>query len=71
MMDDCEDVILDHLRHIEAKVDGLQEDIRELGNRLTGIEAELAHLIRDRSGVLQARVELQTRLDHMENQIDG
>ena len=70
-MDNCEDVILDYLRHIEAKVDNLQEDMREVGNCLTGIEAELAYLVRDWRGVLSARVELQTRLGHMEKQIDG
>ncbi len=44
MTENIENLILDHLRAIRADISGIKEDMREIKQRLTSLEAAVAGL---------------------------
>ncbi|MDS4039640.1 MAG: hypothetical protein RKP20_00475 [Candidatus Competibacter sp.] len=47
MTDDVENLILEHLRAIRSDIGGIKDDVREIRQRLTSLEATVAGLRRD------------------------
>ncbi len=47
MTDNVENLILEHLRAIRADIGGIKDDVREIKQRLTTLEAAVAGLRRD------------------------
>ena len=45
--DDVENLILEHLRAIRSDIGGIKDDVREIRQRLTSLEATVAGLRRD------------------------
>ena len=46
MADNIENLILEHLRAIRSDIGGLKDDVREIKQRLTSLEAAIAGLRR-------------------------
>ena len=55
-MADTDNVVLEHLRHIRAAVDGLRDDMREVKGRLGILESQYASL--------------SNRLDRMDGRVE-
>jgi predicted nuclease with TOPRIM domain len=55
-MAEGDNIVLEHLRHIRAAVDGLREDMREVKGRLGILENQYANL--------------STRLDRMDGRVE-
>jgi len=43
-MAEPDNIVLEHLRHIRSAVDGTRDDVRELKQRIGGLEREMAHV---------------------------
>ena len=43
-MDETDNIVLEHLRHIRSAVDGLRDDMREVKGRLGILESQYANL---------------------------
>ena len=52
MTDNVENLILEHLRAIRADIGGIKDDVRDIKQRLTSLEAAVAGLRRDNSNLL-------------------
>jgi predicted nucleic acid-binding Zn-ribbon protein len=60
---ETENLVLEHLRHIRAAVDGLREDMREVKSRLGILESQYASLS-NRLDRMDSRVErIEKRLE--------
>ncbi|MDO9411005.1 MAG: hypothetical protein Q7T81_00330 [Pseudolabrys sp.] len=65
-MTEAERLVLEHLRHIRAAVDGLRDDMREVKSRLGILENQYASLS-NRIDRMDARVErIEQRLELIE-----
>ena len=70
MTDDTTNIVLEHLRHIRARVDGLTDDMRQVILRLGAIERHVAGLhISDVSQNAEIDM-LKTRLDRVERRLE-
>jgi predicted nuclease with TOPRIM domain len=62
-MTEAESIVLEHLRHIRAAVDGLRDDMRDVKGRLGTLESQYA-ILSNRLDRLDARVErIERRLE--------
>lgn len=52
MVDNVENLILEHLRAIRADIGGIKDDVREIKQRLTSLEAAVAGLRRDNANFM-------------------
>ena len=70
MTDETTNIVLEHLRHIRARVDGLTDDVRQVILRLGAIERHVAGLhISDVSQ--NAEIDLiKTRLERVERRLE-
>ena len=70
MADETTNIVLEHLRHIRARVDGLTDDVRQVILRLGAIERHVAGLhISDVSQNAEIDM-LKTRLDRVERRLE-
>jgi len=70
MADETTNIVLEHLRHIRARVDGLTDDVRQVILRLGAIERHVAGLhITDVSQNAEIDM-LKTRLDRVERRLE-
>jgi tetrahydromethanopterin S-methyltransferase subunit G len=70
MTDETTNIVLEHLRHIRARVDGLTDDVRQVILRLGAIERHVAGLhISDVSQNAEIDM-LKTRLDRVERRLE-
>jgi hypothetical protein len=51
MTDNIENLILEHLRVIRADIGGIKDDVREVKQQLTSLEAAVAGLRRDNANL--------------------
>ena len=63
MADEPDNIILQYLRRIDAKVDHLADDVRDLKVRMTAVEEGLA-------GVHRRIDRVENRLDRIERRLD-
>lgn len=62
-MTEAENIVLEHLRHIRAAVDGLRDDMRDVKGRLGTLETQYA-MLSNRLDRLDARIErIERRLE--------
>jgi hypothetical protein len=65
-MADTDNIVLEHLRHIRAAVDGLRDDMREVKGRLGILESQYAS-VSNRLDRMDGRVErIEQRLSLVE-----
>jgi tetrahydromethanopterin S-methyltransferase subunit G len=70
MTEETTNIVLEHLRHIRAPVDGLTDDMRQVILRLGAIERHVAGLhISDVSQNAEIDM-LKTRLDRVERRLE-
>lgn len=62
-MTEAENIVLEHLRHIRAAVDGLRDDMREVKQRVGALETEVAQC--------NVRIaELSNRTDRLSDRVE-
>lgn len=69
MADEPGTLVLVDLRRLDAKMDDVREDIRDMKARLIRVEAELGRLVRDRGEDMEARVHLPVQVDRLRDEI--
>ena len=70
MSDDPENLILDYLRRLDAKVDRLGEVMAEIKTRMTSLEISVAKLHSDFAGQSLRMDRIEARLDRIEKRFD-
>ncbi len=69
MSSDPENLTLVFLRRIDAKIDTLALDLRELKERVSGVEIGLTSVRRDIAGLAETDARLQVSLDRMRDDV--
>lgn len=69
MVDDPDDLVLVYLRRIDAKVDAMAQDIRELKERVSSLELAVASVRRDIAVLAETDARLQNAVDRMREDI--
>jgi hypothetical protein len=70
MMEETTNLVLEHLRHIRARVDGLTDDMRQVILRLGAVERHVAGLHISDVGQ-NAEIDLiKTRLERVERRLE-
>ena len=69
-MDDTSNLILEHLRHIRAKVDQTADDVSVLKARMTSVESQLAGLHTDMAILHKRGDGVDARLERIERRLD-
>ena len=70
MADNVENLILEHLRAIHADIGGIKEDVREIKQRLTSLEAAVAGLRRDNANLYSDVIDQQARYDRLAERVE-
>jgi hypothetical protein len=74
MTAETENLVLEHLRHIRADIDGLRLDVRDVKHRLTALEITTANFAAAEAGhyaATAARADrTDERLDRIERRLD-
>lgn len=65
MSDEPENIVLVYLRRMDANIQELRGDMRDIKTRLVLIEGELGRLVRDRGEDMESRAHLQARVDRL------
>lgn len=65
MVDDPENLTLVFLRRIDAKLDALTPDVRELKDRISAVELGLTAVRRDIAALAETDARLQGSMDRM------
>ena len=68
MVDDPDNLVLVYLRRIDAKVDAIAQDIRELKERVSSVEVAVASVRRDIAVLAETDARLQN-VDRMREDI--
>jgi outer membrane murein-binding lipoprotein Lpp len=69
MAEDPENLALVFLRRIDAKIDGLTLDVRELKERTSAVELGLTSVRRDIAALAETDARLQVSLDRMRDDV--
>ena len=70
MADSIENLILEHLRAIRADIGGIKEDMREIKQRLTSLEAAVVGLRRDNANLYGDVIDQQARYDRLVERVE-
>ena len=70
MTDNVENLILEHLRAIRADISGIKDDVREIKQRLTSLEAAVAGLRRDNANLYGDMADHHTRYDRLAERME-
>ncbi|MER2527518.1 MAG: hypothetical protein ABTR07_06290 [Candidatus Competibacter denitrificans] len=70
MAESVENLILEHLRAIRADIVGIKEDVREIKQRLTSLEAAVAGLRRDNANLYGDVIDQHARYDRLAERIE-
>ncbi|HHW77103.1 MAG TPA: hypothetical protein GX399_08785 [Xanthomonadaceae bacterium] len=70
MVDNVENLILEHLRAIRADIGGIKDDVREIKQRLTSLEAAVAGLRRDSANLYGDVIDQQARYDRLAERLE-
>ncbi len=65
-----DNLVLEHLRHLRAAMDGLRDGMGEVKHRLTAVEIGIAGMRRDDAGLAEAVAHLGARCDRMSERLD-
>jgi len=68
MSDEAENLVLVFLRRLDAKIDGLQADVRELKQRVTTVAHQIARVVATEASHYAS---LSSRLDRIEDRLAG
>ncbi len=69
MNNNIDSLVLEHLRHIRAKVDQISEDINELKNRTSGLESSIVLVKREVTQGDETDARQQVSLDKLSERI--
>ena len=69
MADEPENLVLVYLRRIDAKVDALAGEVREVKDRLSAVEVGLASVRRDLGSLAEADARLQMSFDRLRDDV--
>ena len=69
-MENAENLILEHLRAIQAHVAGIREDIQKVKQRLSGVKAGVGDLKRDKRDLYTENAIQYVRYDHLASKIE-
>jgi len=70
MSDEPENLTLVYLRRIDANIQELRSDVRDVRNRVTLIESQLGRLLRDRGDDFESRAHLQAQVDRLREELE-
>jgi len=70
MVDEPDSIVLAYLRRMDAKLDNLVEDMRDVKRRITSLEAQVANLHGDFAGQSSRMDRLEVRMERMEQRLD-
>lgn len=65
-----ENLILEHLRGIRADIGGIKDDVREIKQRLTSLEAAVVGLRRDNANLYGDVIDQQARYDRLAERVE-
>ena len=70
MSDQPDNIMLVYLRRIDARLERMEEDVRDLKRRMTLVEEGMGHIAQSYAG-LQLRMDrIENRLDRIERRLD-
>ena len=69
-MAELDNIVLEHLRHIRAAVDGLRDDMREVKQRIGSLETEVAQVNLKLAEVSNRVDRLANRIERIEKRLD-
>jgi phage shock protein A len=67
MSDNPPNLVLEHLRHLRAAMDGLRDDVRELKHRMSSVEQQIANALASETNHY---VTVSNRLDRVGDRLD-
>ena len=70
MTENMENLIIEHLRHIRARVDRNAEDMSDLKLRLSNVESAMVHVKREASSGDETDARQQVSLDRLADRIE-
>ena len=70
MADEPENLVLQYLRRIDAKLDRVIEDVQDLKVRMTNVEERLAAVEMSIAGIQRRIDRVELRLDRIEKRLD-
>ncbi|MCB1824391.1 MAG: hypothetical protein KDJ54_07375 [Candidatus Competibacteraceae bacterium] len=70
MADNIENIILEHLRAIRADIGSIKNDVREIKQRLTSLEAAVAGPRRDNSNLYGNVIDQHARYDRLVERVE-
>lgn len=70
MTDETDNLVLEHLRHIRARVDGIADTQAEHGHRLNRIESAIAGLRRESASDAENAAEQSARIDRLAERME-
>jgi archaellum component FlaC len=70
MTQETENLVLEHLRHIRAKVDKIETEIDDLKHRTTRVELAIVALRRDFNDTFETTVRQQSALDRLSERVE-
>ena len=70
MADEPESLVLVYLRRIDAKVDAMAQDIRELKERVSSLEIAVASVRRDIAVLAETDARLQYAVDRLRDDVN-
>lgn len=70
MTENVENLVLEHLRHIRARVDQIAEDVNLVKHRLTSLESQAANIHSDMA-IIHLRIDqVDQRMNRIERRLD-
>ena len=69
MADEPENPMLVYLRRIDAKIDGVAAEVREVRDRVTAVEIGLAGIRRDIGALAETDARLQASVDRLRDEM--
>ena len=70
MVDNVENLILEHLRAMRADISTIKDDMREVKQRLTSLEVSVASLRRDNAHLFLDSAEHNARYDRLSERVE-
>ena len=70
MADEPENIVLHYLRRLDTKLDGVAADVREMKERLSSVEKQVAGVRVDFADLRADFVRVEHRLDRVANRLE-
>ena len=69
-MDEVNNIIIEHLRHMRGKIDKIADDVTELKHRLATVEATQATVLQHIGHLASSIAQQQVSIDRLSERVD-